>query len=203
MTTPVYDPPRGRNSFIGYVALCALGIVVVVGAYLGDLLASVRSGVVEVPVRVDATADVPQPPGGATVRAAQMLLQVRTADVPAGAVTAIRIGDAAGALLVVALIAVVGWIALRISRGRLFDASMPRILDLLGVTVVLLGVVPAFVRHLGWNWVVSGLGWQGRLPEPVAEPMWLPIYIGLLVVVCFRFALTASQRMVRDQAGLV
>ena len=41
------------------------------------------------------------------------------------------------------------------------------------------------------------------MPDPVLDPLYVPVYLGLLLVICFRFALTASQRMVRDQAGLV
>jgi hypothetical protein len=77
-------------------------------------------------------------------------------------------------------------------------------LEVLLVSAVLAaGFLPSSVRRMGWNWVVSGLGWDGYLPKPLVDHQFLPVYLGLLVVVGFRFAFTASQRMVRDQAGLV
>lgn len=203
MTAPVYEPPRGRHSYTGYVVACALGVLIVVGQYVGSLVSSVRSGVIAVPVRTGATADVPQPPGGSVVQADRFTLRVHTADVPAGAIGFVRVADAVEVVLLVGLIAVIGYVAWKISRGGLFDASVPRILDVLGVVVVLLGFLPVFIRQMGWNWVVSGLGWDGQYPRPDLEPQYVPVYCGLLVVICFRFALTASQRMVRDQAGLV
>ncbi|PZE64074.1 hypothetical protein [Curtobacterium sp. MCBD17_021] len=203
MTTPVYDPPRGTNSYLAYVAACAVGIIVVVARYVVDLVASVRSGLVSVPVRTAPTTEVPQPPGGATVRADRLTLQVRTDDVPGGAIGLIRVGDVLEVVLVAVLIALVAAVAWTISRGKLFDRSATVVLGLLAGAAVLAGFVPTFIRRMGWNWVVSGLGWDGRLPAPVVEPPYVAVYLGLLLVICFRFALTASQRMVRDQSGLV
>lgn len=203
MSTPVYDPPRGRNSYLGYVAACVIGIGLLVWRYVADLAESIRTGTVTVPVHVDPTSAVPQPPGGATVRADQLSLLVRTADVPAGAIGYIRVGDALELVFVAALIGLVAIVAWRIARGGLFDTATAKVLDVLAVAVFVAGFVPAFVRRMGWNWVVSGLGWEGRLPDPVLDPLYVPVYLGLLLVICFRFALTASQRMVRDQAGLV
>ncbi|PZE80616.1 hypothetical protein [Curtobacterium sp. MCBD17_032] len=203
MTAPVYDPPRGRNSYLAYVIACAVGIVVVAARYALDLAASVRSGLVSVPVRTAPTAEVPQPPGGATVRADQLVLQVRTDDVPGGAIGLIRTGDALEVVLVAALIGLVAAVAWTITRGALFDRSATVVLGVLAGMVVVAGFVPSFVRRMGWNWVVSGLGWDGRLPEPVVDPPYVAVYLGLLLVICFRFALTAAQRMVRDQSGLV
>ncbi|MEJ8283485.1 hypothetical protein [Curtobacterium citreum] len=203
MTAPVYEPPRGRNSYLAYVACCAIGIVLVVWRYVDLLVRSVGSGTVSVPVRMTATSDVPQPPGGATVTADHLVLRAPIADVPAGAIGCIRVGDALEVLLVSALIALVAAVAWKISRGGLFDRSTTRILDWLAAAVLVAGFVPQFVRRMGWNWVVSGLGWDGHLPTPDVDHQFVPVYLGLLVVICFRFALTASQRMVRDQSGLV
>ncbi|WFR67050.1 hypothetical protein P9139_21315 [Curtobacterium flaccumfaciens] len=203
MTAPVYEPPRGRNSYLAYVVACGIGIVIVVWRYVDLLVRSVTSATVSVPVRTTVTNDVPQPPGGATVTADQLVLRVPTADVPGGAIGYIRVADALEVVLVSALIALVAAVAWKISRGGLFDRSTTRILDWLAAAVLVAGFVPAFVRRMGWNWVVSGLGWDGRLPTPVVDHQLLPVYLGLLVVICFRFALTASQRMVRDQSGLV
>jgi hypothetical protein len=203
MTTPVYEPPRGRNSYLAYVVSCAIGIVFVVWRYVDQLVRSITSGTVAVPIRMRATADVPQPPGGATVTSDQLVLRAPVADVPGGAIGYIRVGDALEVLLVSALIALVAAVAWKISRGGLFDRSTTRILDWLAGAVLAAGFLPSFIRRMGWNWVVSALGWDGYLPTPVVDHQFLPVYLGLLVVVCFRFALTASQRMVRDQAGLV
>lgn len=203
MTAPVYEPPRGRNSYLAYVACCAIGIVLVVWRYVDLLVRSVGSGTVSVPVRMTATSDVPQPPGGATVTADHLVLRAPVADVPAGAIGYIRVGDALEVLFVSALIALVAAVAWKISRGGLFDRSTTRILDWLAAAVLVTGFVPQFVRRMGWNWVVSGLGWDGYLPTPDVDHQFVPVYLGLLVVICFRFALTASQRMVRDQSGLV
>lgn len=203
MSAPVYEPPRGRNSFLGYVGACVIGIGLLVWRYVADLVGSLRSGTVTVPVHVAPTTTIPQPPGGATVRADQMSILVRTADVPSGAIGYIRVGDALELVFVASLVALVAAVAWRISRGGLFDVATARVLDVLAVAVFVAGFVPVFVRRMGWNWVVSGLGWDGRQPDPVTDPQYVPVYLGLLVVVCFRFALTASQRMVRDQAGLV
>lgn len=203
MAAPVYEPPRGRHSYTFYSAACAVGIVIVVWQYVASLVSSIRSGIIDVPILTSSTSDVLQPPGGAAVHADRFTLQVRMSDVPAGAVGYVRVADALGVVLLIALIALIGLVALKISRGGLFDATTPRILDALGLAIVLLGFVPTFVRQMGWNWVVSALGWDGSYPRPDVEPLYVPIYCGLLVVVCFRFALTASRRMVRDQAGLV
>ncbi|MCS0644502.1 hypothetical protein [Curtobacterium flaccumfaciens] len=203
MTTPVYEPPRGRNSYLAYVVSCAIGIAIVVWRYVDLLVHSIASGTVAVPVRIRETSAVPQPPGGATVTSDQLVLRAPIADVPGGAIGYIRVGDALEVLLVSALIALVAAVAWKISRGGLFDRSTTRILDWLAGAVLAAGFLPSFVRRMGWNWAVSGLGWDGYLPTPVVDHQFLPVYLGLLVVVCFRFALTASQRMVRDQAGLV
>lgn len=203
MSTPVYDPPRGKNSYLAYVTACAIGIVLVVWRYVADLVASVRDGVVTVPLTISTTTDVPQPPAGAVVRSGALDLQVRTADVPAAAMGYIRVGDAVEVVAVTVLIALVGAVAWRISRGGLFDRATPRILDAVIAATLVAGVLPDFVRRMGWNWVVSALGWDGYLPAPRIEPQFVAVYLGLLVVACFRFALTAAQRMVRDQAGLV
>ncbi|QQD75686.1 hypothetical protein I8920_12815 [Curtobacterium sp. YC1] len=203
MTTPVYEPPRGRNSYLAYVVACAVGIGIVVWRYVDLLIRSISAGTVSVPVRMRATADVPQPPGGATVTSDQLVLRAPIAEVPGGAIGYIRVGDALEAVFVSALIALVAAVAWKISRGGLFDRSTTRILDWLAGAVVVAGFVPSFVRRMGWNWVVSGLGWDGYLPTPVVDHQWVAVYLGLLVVLCFRFALTASQRMVRDQSGLV
>jgi hypothetical protein len=203
MTTPVYEPPRGRNSYLAYVVSCAIGIAIVVWRYVDLLVHSITSGTVAVPIRVRETSAVPQPPGGATVTSDQLVLRAPIADVPGGAIGYIRVGDALEVLLVSALIALVAAVAWKISRGGLFDRSTTRILDWLAGAVLAAGFLPSFVRRMGWNWVVSALGWDGYLPTPVVDHQFLPVYLGLLVVVCFRFALTASQRMVRDQAGLV
>lgn len=203
MTTPVYEPPRGSKSYLTYVVACAVGIAWVVWWYVGDLVHSVRDRVVTVPVLVEPTAQVPQPPAGATIQATELAMRVRTSDVPAGALGCIRVGDAVEAVAVAALIAAVAAVALQISKGGLFDRRTTRLLDwVVGLTVVA-GLLPDFVRQMGWNWVVSALGWDGRLPTPLVEPQYVPVYLGVLLVTCFRFALTASQRMVRDQAGLV
>lgn len=203
MTTPVYKPPRGRNSYLAYVVSCAIGIAIVVWRYVDLLVHSIASGTVAVPIRIRETSAVPQPPGGATVTSDQLVLRAPIADVPGGAIGYIRVGDALEVLLVSALIALVAAVAWKISRGGLFDRSTTRILDWLAGAVLAAGFLPSFVRRMGWNWAVSGLGWDGYLPTPVVDHQFLPVYLGLLVVVCFRFALTASQRMVRDQAGLV
>lgn len=203
MTTPVYEPPRGRNSYLAYVVSCAIGIVFVVWRYVEQLVHSITSGTVAVPIRMRETNAVPQPPGGATVTSDQLVLRAPVADVPGGAIGCIRVGDALEVLLVSVLIALVAAVAWKISRGGLFDRSTTRILDWLAGAVLAAGFLPSIVRRMGWNWVVSGLGWDGYLPTPVVDHQFLPVYLGLLVVVCFRFALTASQRMVRDQAGLV
>jgi len=201
MSTPVYDPPRGKNSYLAYVTAC--GIVFVVWRYVADLVSSVSRGVVTVPLRTSTTTDVLQPPGGATVRSDQVALQVRTADFPGAALGYIRVGDAVEVVAVAALIALVAAVAWRISRGGLFDRATPRILDWVIALTLTAGILPDFIRRMGWNWVVSALGWDGNLPVPLIEPQYVPVYLGVLVVTCFRFALTASQRMVRDQAGLV
>ncbi|MCS5506824.1 hypothetical protein [Curtobacterium flaccumfaciens] len=203
MTTPVYEPPRGRNSYLAYVVSCAIGIAIVVWRYVDLLVHSITSGTVAVPIWIRETSAVPQPPGGATVTSDQLVLRAPIADVPGGAIGYIRVGDALEVLLVSALIALVAAVAWKISRGGLFDRSTTRILDWLAGAVLAAGFLPSFVRRMGWNWVVSGLGWDGYLPTPAVDHQFLPVYLGLLVVVCFRFALTASQRMVRDQAGLV
>ncbi|OII14592.1 hypothetical protein [Curtobacterium sp. MCBA15_008] len=203
MSTPVYDPPRGKNSYLAYVTACGIGIVFVVWRYVADLMSSVSRGVVTVPIRTSTTTDVLQPPGGATVRSDQFALQVRTADFPGAALGYIRVGDAIEVVAVTALIALVGAVAWRISRGGLFDRATPRILDWIVALTLTAGILPDFVRRMGWNWVVSALGWDGHLPVPLIEPQYVPVYLGVLVVTCFRFALSASQRMVRDQAGLV
>ena len=203
MTTPVYEPPRGRNSYLAYVVSCAIGIVFVVWRYVEQLVQSITSGTVAVPIRMRETRAIPQPPGGATVTSDQLVLRAPVADLPGGAIGCIRVGDALEVLLVSVLIALVAAVAWKISRGGLFDRSTTRILDWLAGAVLAAGFLPSFVRRMGWNWAVSGLGWDGYLPTPVVDHQFLPVYLGLLVVVCFRFALTASQRMVRDQAGLV
>jgi len=203
MTTPVYDPPRGANSFLVYVIACVAGIGLVVWRYVDDLAGSIRTATVTLPVRFAPTAQVPQPPGGAEVRADQATLRVATSDVPAGAMAYVRVGDAVELVAVSVLIALVAVVAWKLSRGGLFDRSTARILDLVGIAAIVAGFVPDFVRRMGWNWIVSGLGWDGRLPEPVVTTPWVPLYVGLLVIICFRFAIRAAQPMVRDQSGLV
>lgn len=203
MTAPVYEPPRGSRSWLPYVLACAVGVVWVVWAYVTGLVHSVREGTVTVPLRIPSTSDVLQPPGGASVRADAFSMQVRTADVPGAALAYVRVGDVVEVVAVATLIALVGAVVWRVARGGLFDRSTPRLLDGVVVLTLVAGVLPDFVRRMGWNWIVSSLGWDGRLPEPLVEPHLVPVYLGVLVVTCFRFALTASQRMVRDQAGLV
>lgn len=203
MTAPVYDPPRGRHSYLAYVAACAVGLVWLAWGFVADLLSSVRAGVVTVPLRTASTTDVLQPPSGATIRTDAFDAQVRTADVPDGAIGLIRTGDAIEVVAVAVLIALVAAVAWRINRGGLFGRPTTRFLDAIAVLTLVAGLLPDFVRRMGWNWIVSSLGWDGRLPEPLVEPQFVPVYLGVLVVTCFRFALTASQRMVRDQSGLV
>lgn len=203
MSASVYEPPRGSRSYLAYVVACAVGVAWVVWWYVADLVRSVRDRVVTVPVRIDPTTRVPQPPGGATVQATELTMRVRTTDVPAGALGFIRVGDAVEVVAVAALIAAVAAVAWQISRGGLFDRRTPRLLDWVAGLTIVAGLLPDFVRRMGWNWVVAGLGWDGRLPTPLVDPQYVPVYLGVLLVTCFRFALTASQRMVRDQAGLV
>lgn len=52
MTTPVYEPPRGRNSYLAYVVSCAIGIAIVVWRYVDLLVHSITSGTVAVPIRI-------------------------------------------------------------------------------------------------------------------------------------------------------
>lgn len=203
MTAAVYEPPRGSKSYVPYVVACAVGIAWVVWWYIADLVHSLRAGVVIVPLVIDPTTRVPQPPGGATIRATELAVQVRTSDVPGGALAYIRVGDAVEVVAVAALIAAVAAVAWRISRGGLFGRATTRLLDWIAGLALVAGILPDFVRQMGWNWVVSALGWNGSLPTPLVEPQYVPVYLGVLVLTCFRFALTASQRMVRDQAGLV
>ncbi|KTR03615.1 hypothetical protein [Curtobacterium luteum] len=203
MTAPVYDPPRGSRSWLPYVFACAIGVVWIGWTYVADLLYSLRVGTITVPLRTASTSDVLQPPGGVGVRADAFSMQVRSADVPGAALAYVRVGDAVEVVAVAALIALVGVVVWRVARGGLFDRSTPRLLDGVVLATVVAGLLPDFVRRMGWNWIVSSLGWDGRLPEPLVEPQFVPVYLGVLVVTCFRFALTASQRMVRDQAGLV
>lgn len=203
MTAPVYEPPRGSKSYVSYVVACAVGIAWVVWWYVADLVHSLRAGVVTVPLVIHPTTRVPQPPGGATIRATELTVQVRLSDVPGGALGYIRVGDAVEVVAVAALIAAVAAVAWQISRGGLFRRATTRLLDWVAGLALVAGIVPDFVRRMGWNWVVSALGWDGWLPTPLVESQYVPVYLGVLVVTCFRFALTASQRMARDQAGLV
>jgi hypothetical protein len=203
MTAPVYDPPRGSRSWLPYVIACAIGVVWVGWAYVAGLVHSLRVGTVTMPLRTASTADVLRPPGGVALRADAVAVQVPTGDVPGAALAYVRVGDAVEVVAVAALIALVGTVVWRVARGGLFDRSTPRLLDGVVVLTLVAGLLPDFVRRMGWNWIVSSLGWDGRLPEPLVEPQFVPVYLGVLVVTCFRFALTASQRMVRDQAGLV
>lgn len=204
MSTTVYDLPRGRRPFISYVVICTAGIALVLTLWISDLVDSLRRGVVSMPVDVSRTADVPQPPDGATVTTGSMTLQVHTSDITAGAATMIRVADGTQAFLVCVLIALVAAVAWQISRGRLFDPATARIVDAIGLAGVATGFVPLWLRSLGGNWLVASLGWHGvSAPDPAAEPAYVPIYVGLLLTICFRFAIAAAQRMVRDQNGLV
>ena len=165
MSTPVYDPPRGRNSYLGYVAACVIGIGLLVSRYVADLAQSIRTGTVTVPVHVDPTSAVPQPPGGATVRTDELSLLVRTADVPAGAIGYIRVGDALELVFVAALIGLVAIVAWRIA-GAACSTPPRRRSSTCWPSRCSSPVRARVVRRMGWNWVVSGLGWEGRCPTP-------------------------------------
>jgi DNA-binding Xre family transcriptional regulator len=74
-------------------------------------------------------------------------------------------------------------------------------LEVLLVSALIGGVaVVAWKISRGGLFDRSTTGILDWLAGAVLAAGFLPVYLGLLVVVCFRFAFTASQRMVRDQA---
>lgn len=204
-TTLADQTPQDRRSLAGIVAASAIGVVVVLGAYLLAATYQWQHGFVELTLQQVDGVVAPLTPSGIPLEATgDLVARASAEDLPTGAVVLLWGADALQALAWCAVILMLGLLARSLAVGRIFAPATLRLVTWFVVAVFLVVIGPYVLRHLGTNWAISTLGWEGRTaPSPGSgTAVWIG-YLAMLFCVCVQIALRSGARLARDQDGLV
>jgi len=205
MNSLVDQPVKERRNLIVVSMLCAIGMVGVIVNYLLNVTNQVAEGYVVVRLIGVADALVSTGSGLTLTPTGDLDGYVDVADLPTGAVSLVRVGDASEAVLWAVVIGLVGYLAVRVMRGFAFNTGTVRTLNWLTVAILALWLIPSGATRMGTNWVISTLEIPGRFVDPAVASntnLWLTyLVIGfcLLVQVVFR----SGARLARDQDGTI
>jgi len=205
MNSLIDQPVKERGNLIVVSVLCAIGMVGVIVNYLLNVTNQVAEGYVVVRLTGVGGAVVPTGSGLTLEPTGDLDGYVDVADLPSGAVSLIRFGDASEAVLWAVVIGLVGYLAVRVMRGFAFNTGTIRTLNGLTGAILALWLVPSGSTRMGTNWVISTLELEGRFVDPASASnttLWITyLIIGfcLLVQVVFR----SGVRLARDQDGTI
>ena len=205
LSTLADQTPKDRQSLIGIVVACGVGVVALLVSYLLAATYQWQEGFIEVALQQVDGVTLAQPPSGIDLVPTGTLTATVAADaLPGGAVALVWVADGLQTVLWCAVVVMLALIARNLSDGRVFAPVTLRLVNAFTIVVFAVAAGPQILRHMGTNWVIAALGWEGhRAPNPDSgSAVWIA-YAAMLFCVCMQVALRSGARLARDQDGII